>query len=566
MASSRITKPNAQTYPLVDLVDEVLSGGVRIPDFQRAFRWQWEDVRRLMDSIVRGYPIGSVLLWTRPAKKEILTIGALQITAPKRDEALWVVDGQQRLTSLANALHNSKFTDPRFATAYDLSRQIFVKPVEKQSHVIGLPTIFDLQRLLKWFSEHPESTKYFEEATRVAKAIREYSIPAYIVKQEDEDVLRDIFDRMNNYGKRLTRAEVFSALHGGPRDDGESYAIADIVLNIDATYLFGEIDDDTVLSAILARRGPDVTRDIRVEFSRERVSREFPDETPDQAYRAGEKALAQAVNFLQNEAGVPHFSFLVYRYLLVVLTRFFAHYPQPAPRNIELLRRWFWRAAIIGPEAFSTWTKASRSLCAKITPNDEVKSIQSLLETVSEYVPKSLNFHSFISRSASTRILLCALWSRRPRSFITGESYLQDDLGKALEGKRTAKDIVATILRKNPSEGKKTMANRFIFLGEDSVEYAREIFQHQPPTMMDLSWIELLDSHIIDADIRTSLIEENNSHFLELREVCLRKLTEDFLNSMAGNSFEDTPPLSSLIFDEDDEEDLDEEDLVDDRN
>lgn len=350
MTGSRIKKPNAKTFPLEDLVEEVLTGGVRIPEFQRPFRWQWEDVKRLMDSIIRGYPIGSILLWARSAPQEELKIGALQIPASSKDEALWVVDGQQRLTSLANALHDSGFLDPRFAIAYDLSRQEFVKPADVQPHIIGLPTIFDLQKLLKWFSEHPESDQYFEEATRVAKAIREYSIPAYIVKQEDEDVLRDIFDRMNNYGKRLTRAEVFSALHGGPRDDGKSYRIADIVLSISATYLFGEIDDDTVLRAILARRGPDVTRDIRTEFSQKRVPREFPDETPDQAYRAGEKALSQAVYFLQNEAGVPHFSFLSYRYLLVVLTRFFSHYPQSAPRNIELLRRWFWRAAVIGPE------------------------------------------------------------------------------------------------------------------------------------------------------------------------------------------------------------------------
>lgn len=563
MTGSLIKKTNAETFPLEDLVGEVLEGNVRIPEFQRPFRWQWEDVKRLMDSIIRGYPIGSMLLWARPAQQEELKIGALQISAPSRNEALWVVDGQQRLTSLANALHDSGFTDPRFAIAYDVSKQTFLKPVDEQAHVIGLPTIFDLQRLLKWFSEHPESTKYFEEATRVAKAIREYSIPAYIVKQEDEDVIRDIFDRMNNYGKRLTRAEVFSALHGGSRDDGKSQTLADIVLNISATYLFGEIDDDTILRAILARRGPDVTRDIRVEFSRTRVSREFPGETSEQAYHAGEQALSRAVNFLQVEAGVPHFSFLSYRYLLVVLTRFFAHYPQPAPRNIELLRRWFWRAAIIGPEVFSGWTQASRVLCSQIVPNNEVQSVQNLLQIVSEHSLKTPNIHSFRSTAASTRILLCAMWSCHPRSFVTGEPYLQEDLGRALEGKRTARDIVATILRKDPSRAKTPTANRFIFLGEDSIEYAREMFHHQPISITAPSWIELLNSHVFNEDMRTCLIEENSAYFLELREVRLRKLTEDFLGSMTEPSFEDTPPLSSLIIDEDDEEDLDGEDFVD---
>ena len=563
MTGSRIKRPNARTFPLEDLIDEVLTGGVRIPEFQRPFRWQWEDVRRLMDSIIRGYPIGSVLLWARPAQEEELTIGALQILASKRDEALWVVDGQQRLTSLANALNDAGFTDPRFGIAYDLSLQTFVKPVGEQPHVIDLPTIFDLQRLLKWFSEHSESTQYFEAATKVAKAIREYSIPAYIVKQEDEDVLRDIFDRMNNYGKRLTRAEVFSALHGGTRDDHKSQTLADIVLKIDATFLFGEIDDITVLSAILARRGSDVTRDIRAEFSRESVSREFPEETPDQAYRAGEQALAHAVHFLQNEAGVPHFSFLAYRYLLVVLTRFFAYYPQPSPRNIELLRRWFWRAVIVGPEAFGTWTKASRVLCSKIISNNEVESVQSLLRAVSDSTPKALNLHRFISTSASTRTLLCAMWSYHPRSFLTGEPYLQEGIGRYLSGKQTAKDIVATV---EPSGGKTPIANRFIFLEEDPVEYARDVFRNQPITMVNSSWIELLDSHVIDIKMKDCLINGDITHFLELREAGLLKLTEDFLGFMTEVSFEDTPPLFSLTIDEDEEEEFDEEDLVDGRD
>lgn len=557
MAGSRIT--NAETFSIEDLVGEVLSGYVRIPDFQRSFRWQWEDVKRLLDSIVRGYPIGSLLLWARPAKEEELTIGALKIKAPKRDEARWVVDGQQRLISLANALNDDGSNDPRFGIAYDLSHQTFVKPVGEQPDVIGLPTIFDLQQLLRWFSERPESAKYFEEATRVAKAIRQYSIPAYIVKQEDEDVLRDIFDRMNNYGKRLTRAEVFSALHGGARDDSPSHTLANIVLNIGATYLFGEIDDDTVLRAILARRGPDVTRDIRSEFSQARVSREFSGETSNQAYLAGELALSRAVKFLQYEAGVPHFSFLAYRYLLVILTRFFAYFPQPAPRNIELLRRWFWRAAIVGPEVFSTWTQASRLLCSKITPDNEVESVQSLLESVSGFARKPLNIDNFRSTSASTRILLCAMWSKHPRSFLTGEPYLQDELGRILERKRTAKDIVTTILSKDPRGEKTPTANRFIFLEEDSIEYARHIFQCKPATINDSSWSELLGSHVVDLDMSKSLSEENSVHFLELRKVRLHKLIEDFLSSMTETSFEDTPPLFSLIIDEDDEEEVDDD-------
>jgi uncharacterized protein with ParB-like and HNH nuclease domain len=75
------------------------------PHFQRPFRWGREDVRRLFDGVLKGYPIGSVLLWLRAAPRQEFVLGNLRIDAEATDHALWVVDGQQRITSLANALH-----------------------------------------------------------------------------------------------------------------------------------------------------------------------------------------------------------------------------------------------------------------------------------------------------------------------------------------------------------------------------------------------------------------------------------------------------------------------------
>ena len=552
MTNSQITKTSAQTFSLVDIVDEVISGQVRIPEFQRSFIWQWEDVKRLMDSIVRGYPIGSMLLWTRPAKQETLSIGALKIEAPYTDAALWVVDGQQRLTSLVSSLHAQGLTDPRFAIAYNLPRKTFVKPKANRTHVIDLPTIFNLQKLLKWFSEHPESSEYLEEATRIAKAIREYSIPAYIVKQGDEEILRDIFDRMNNYGKRLTRAEVFSALHEGASDESSSRSLADISLSIDATYRFGEIDENTIVSAILSRRGADVTRDIRLEFSKERTPSEFQNETSEQAYQAGENALKKAVNFLQDEAGVPHFTFLAYRYLLVVLARFFSFYPHPISRNIELLKRWFWRAVVVGPTEFGTGTQASRVLCSKIMPDNETTSLQSLLKAVESYSSLSQpDIERFRSTSANSRILLCAMWSYQPRSFQTGKHYLQSELGSALEGNPTANDIIVSILPKDSAVSKSNVANKILCLGEDPVEEVRSTLHHQPSNMTETSWEDLLSSHIVDRKMQVSLVEGNYSAFFNLRGKRLKKAIADFLEAKMKASFEDTPPLASFILDED---------------
>lgn len=109
----------------------------------------------------------------------------------------------------------------------------------------------------------------------MAKAIRLYGIPAYVVKQQDEAVLRDIFDRMNNYGKRLTRAEVFFALHGG-EGEARPRTFSDIVEHINVAHGFGEIDEDTVLRALLGQarfgRHARYSRGVRQRAGLARVS------------------------------------------------------------------------------------------------------------------------------------------------------------------------------------------------------------------------------------------------------------------------------------------------------
>ncbi|GAA3833731.1 hypothetical protein GCM10022226_63870 [Sphaerisporangium flaviroseum] len=185
--------------------------------------------------------------------------------------------------------------------------------------MIPLPTLFDLRKVLTWFAAHPEISDLQDKAFNLTTVLRQYPIPAYQVEQEKAEVLQDIFDRMNNYGKRLSRAEIFSALYAGDEEGNDrSLTIDAISAHLDERLWFGRIDNDTVLYAILARRGPDVQREIRLEFddrNRRGVS-DFPGEERDAAYQAGEDALHRAVQFLQHDAGVPHFTLLPFRYLL----------------------------------------------------------------------------------------------------------------------------------------------------------------------------------------------------------------------------------------------------------
>lgn len=557
MQNDTLSQLTAKTYSVVDLVSATRSGRMRIPEFQRPLRWQFQDVQRLFDSIVKGYPIGNFLLWKKKATNSRVTIGAIQLDAPAYEEALWVVDGQQRLASLANALSPEGANDERFRLAYDLNKNEFTHPSKDDNgHIIPLFIIYDLQKLISWFTrDHPEASEKLDAAARVTRAIREYQIPAYLVEQEDATDLRIIFDRMNNYGKRLKLAEVFAALHLNKNDHSEPQTFQRISESIHASHGFGSIDDDTVMRALLARRGGNITRDIRIEFNEPlRTSRDFNTESEEESYAHGEAALNRAVAFLQDHADIPHFAFLPYRYLLVVLTRFFAHFPDPHPRNLELLKRWFWRAAMAGPGPFSSsWTNAARMLANRVIADDETGSVRRLLEPPINPLTSIPGLTGFRTSSAHSRIIMSALWALKPRSPISGKPYSRQDLIDKLEPDGTLRDIALRIYPREPEAFRAWTANRIIIMENELEEPIIALMKAQAQQDDHDHGNEFFKSHGLDARVVTALINGNKDDFFKYRQQNLSVIVNDFLARMSGDNLEDTPPLNTLDLDEPDE-------------
>jgi hypothetical protein len=551
------TQPSATTYELGDLVAQAWNGKVHVPHFQRDFRWTTTDVLRLFDSIVKGYPIGNLLLWVRRTPARTFTLGKLRIAAPQSAEAFWVVDGQQRITSLANALHPEGHLHEPFSVYYDLAEKRFIsQPKVREPQHIALPVLFDLKKLLGWFRTEGEVVaELFDEADRVATALRQYKVPAYLVRQDDLDVLTDIFDRMNNYGKRLNRAEIFSALYAGPEEGAaERLNLSRIADRVAARTGFGAIDTDTVLASILARRGPDPSRDIRNEFTStgRRTAPEFGDEDQYTAYTEGEEALVRAIGFLQSEAGVPHIAFLVYRALLVVMTRFFAHFPTPQPNTLRLLRRLYWRVAVSGPAVFKgSFTQTSRVLCARIRKGDEHASIQGLVDVMAEAQRSLPTIERFRTNEAAAKIILCSWWSLRPRSLTTGQPFDTQDLSTQLADQKTAATVAHVIFSRGlTAQQVLYAANRMLLPGEEEpVSEIAPVLAYRPAHFDDRTWDAVLTSHAVDRKACRALADGDREGFLTLRQEVIRRQLSDFLDRMAEWDFEDTPSLDSLDFD-----------------
>lgn len=552
------------------------TGKIRVPHFQRGFRWGQEDVKRLFDSIVKGYPVGNLLFWVRSAPKGEVNLGNLHFPVEKMDQALWVVDGQQRIVSLANALHPKGQEDPRFSLSYDLERRQFSQsPSEESPLVIPLPTLFDLKRILSWFARYPEVVEYVEYANEINQSLRQFQVPAYQVSDADVSVLQDIFSRVNSYGKRLSRAEIFSGLTATNEDTQAGYSgslsIELIAEKVEAERNFGRIDDDTILYCILARRGRNIARNPRPEFDEENKSTEFPGESREDAYSAGAQAIDLAVSFLQEKAGVPHFTFLPYRNLLVVLARFFAHFPEIDERDQQLLRRWFWRAAMVGPYIFKgSATGAMRTLAGKITPGDLNGSLSALLDAVQTDVRQPPGITRLKSNEGAGRIILCSWWSLKPKlwnaELTEFDEITPERLATCLVDRATASFALETVLpnRVVPVAQRPWAANRILLAPIDDEENGTldDLILRFPRPDKEEAWQDALVSHNLSSQVRGAYEARDFKHFIQTRQELIGQNLRNFLDRMCEWDLENTPSLNRLILedelaeDEEDREDV----------
>lgn len=542
-------EPSARTFQLAQLVSLIREGRARIPHFQRGLRWGTKDAVALIDSVLRGFPIGSLLLWRKAAPAERIQLGDVTIDASALSDALYVVDGQQRLTTFLNVFDPEAGLNGDFALVYDLATQPpRVRPRSRSDNdedVIPLPVLFDLRSVLRWVADHPQHTERIDVINAATQRLREFHVPAYEVHSEDDSALREIYDRMNNTGKRLTRAEVFHGLFSSVSNSATPTTLESIQEDLRDSTGWGRIDRETIFQVLLARRGHDVSRDIHHEFNNERrKASEFPAEDREEAHAQALRALERTISFLRDDAKVPHFTFLAYRFLLVVLARFFAHFPEPHHRNRELLHRWYWRTALIGPSFAGGSSAYVRKLTQLIQPGEEDDSVQRLLATARDAQRQPIKVGDFRTNRASGQIMLCALWALEPRSPDTGAKFTLRDLAQDLDEASTPAPACPEVYNRKvlPEEFQNSLGNRVIAPG-----LPLDVAQGIPGSTEEA----VRDSHLF-----TGVDVHDPVHVVRQREQQLQKYLDDFLKQHARWQDEDSPPLDHFIFDDEFEESL----------
>lgn len=256
------------TKPISELVEEVARHDLVLPEMQRRYVWRSTQVRDLFDSLYRGYPVGSILVWERPFGEEGRTLDVGEMAGVRRaGQKLLLLDGQQRLTSLTsiikdqellvrgrkksldivfNVLHpefddeelldvDSEIEDEEVEDeeldALDFEKKTFVVATRRlmnQPGWISLRKVFKEDQVSLWMAIvenlgldlKSETAKLISTRITKLKDIAKVPIPIVTLPSTmDYRTVTDVFCRVNSAGARLrgsdlALAQITSRWHG----------------------------------------------------------------------------------------------------------------------------------------------------------------------------------------------------------------------------------------------------------------------------------------------------------------------------------------------------------------
>jgi hypothetical protein len=377
-----VVKP--EVVLLESLLDELAEGRLRVPHFQRPFVWEPVQMLELFDSIERGYPIGSILVWeTNTAVPSLDAVSGIDVPPTPDDGPIsYLLDGHQRLSTLFGTLGRRPATSVEDDRPWRIYRRLGEAPStpglrfeHATDDAVPTPRLLPLQAVLRTMdflayarriSRDPDTADdadaLVDEAEELAQRIKSYKIAVIRLVGGSLSHAVEAFARLNSGGKQITPQDLVSALTYRPGVESLTDKIETVRRNA-ASAGFGLLEPDVVFQSIVAISDTDEPSVIRwADFATglEGHLAEFVDRA--------DVALARAIQFLRYEAGVPHLTLLPYSLQLPLLAAFYDRVPNPDLQHVRSLVRWFWATSWSGVLRSTTSVEYPFNLMQMRTP------------------------------------------------------------------------------------------------------------------------------------------------------------------------------------------------------
>lgn len=220
----KILKTEPQKWSINDFISYIEEGKFFLPSFQRDFEWTIDKIKELIESILKGYPIGVIVLWKPQENPEKIDSFCIPFTnnSKKISDYYFIIDGQQRLTSLYLLFKNWKIKrgdGKEIKLPVPLSYVVDTGKIYKSAKY-GI----EISLIMKACVQTPRDfnaleelrqkllTPNLQEIERKFSNMLNFGIPVYIIETSNEDdeifnQMAEIFTRINRLGLRIGTVE-----------------------------------------------------------------------------------------------------------------------------------------------------------------------------------------------------------------------------------------------------------------------------------------------------------------------------------------------------------------------
>ncbi|MEV7968883.1 DUF262 domain-containing protein, partial [Sphaerisporangium sp. NPDC088356] len=198
------------------LLHQIDNGTVLLPEFQRGYVWNRDQVRGLMRSLYRGYPVGGLLLWETEPDQTAVRGGATDGGVRSL-----LLDGQQRITSLYGVIRGhapaffegdaAAFTGLRFNVEDESFEFYAPAKMRDDPRWVDVTRLFTdgLEPFFKDFGAIPEFATYLGRLNQLRQLLdREFHEEKITGPDKDVEVVVDIFNRVNSGGTALSKGDL----------------------------------------------------------------------------------------------------------------------------------------------------------------------------------------------------------------------------------------------------------------------------------------------------------------------------------------------------------------------
>ena len=559
-----------------ELVDKVQRGELTLPEMQRRYVWPATRVRDLLDSLYRGYPSGTILVWETDEDIETRELAVRANRTPTTSQKLLLLDGQQRITSLSAILagelvhvrskNSGKTIDILFNLEHPEGAPTEVTEVDENDFTADIEEVEDEEAAERDIQEEMKK-RTFVVASRALKNNPLWVPVSDIFKKSDKEILKPIGitsddERWDKYSGRLHKirkisdypyvmhvleknmsyeevTEIFVRVNSlGIKLRGSDLALAQITsrwkgfMNQVEDFATEFKDDkDYILESGLPVRTLVV---FATHQSRFKTVGKISKEKLEESWKMAQNGLRFAINFVRQNAGVDSLIFLSSPFLLIPIAVYaMLNDGELDDKEDKVLLKWLYLAHMRGHYSLGS---SESILEADLSVLFKNKSLDELLTQLHLHVKKSVvDVDDLVNRGIRSPLfsmLYFVLKHNGAKDWLSGLQLSDKHTGNAhtiqyhhIFPKSLLRDLYE---RKEINEianmafiGGKT--NRHI-LNKEPVEYLeKEVLAKRGEDALT-SQLITLDKNLWDI--------KNYREFLAWRRTAIAKAINDFMNKL----------------------------------